>query len=113
MGYGFVEFKTAAMAQKALRHLQNSRLDDHVLQLKLSSRQSASAGPKRQAKGGKEDDAKGGKGKPTSTIMVRNMPFEANKKEVKELFAAFGQLKTVRPLSRGSQASNGPLLAVT
>ena len=34
--------------------------------------------------------------KATNKIMVRNVPFEATEKEVKDIFATFGQLKNVR-----------------
>ena len=108
MGYGFVELCTAADAQQALRKMANSRLDEHVLQLKLSSRASASSAPGgvaagtkaakrgRDGEGGGEGGGGGGAAKPSSKLAVRNVPFEASKREVKELFAAFGQLKTLR-----------------
>lgn len=38
MGYGFVEFKTKASAQKALKILQHSKLEDHQLELKISNK---------------------------------------------------------------------------
>jgi len=99
MGYGFVEFKSAADAQQALRRMHLSRLHDHVLQLKPSERASAAAGGGGDAgngdKGGRAAEG-AGPGKSTATLMVRNMPFEASKEEVRELFGSFGQLKAVR-----------------
>ena len=84
--------------------MHGARLDEHVLQLKLSSRSSAgadaaagsaavagSAKRAREPAAGKAAD-KGGK--PSNKLAVRNVPFEANKRELRELFAAFGQLKT-------------------
>ena len=38
MGFGFVEFKTRASAQKAIKTLQHSKLDDHQLELKVSNK---------------------------------------------------------------------------
>ena len=38
MGYGFVQFMKKADAKEALKHLQNSLLDEHNLELKMSSR---------------------------------------------------------------------------
>ena len=38
MGYGFVQYFRAADALDALKRLQNSHLDDHQLELKLSNR---------------------------------------------------------------------------
>lgn len=41
MGYGFVQFKTPATALKAIKELQNSTLEGHKLELKLSERTSS------------------------------------------------------------------------
>ena len=38
----------------------------------------------------------GGAGEPSHKLAVRNVPFEASKRELRELFGAFGSLKTVR-----------------
>ncbi len=39
--------------------------------------------------------------KPKGTkLLVKNVPFEASKAEVRELFAAFGQVKSVRMPSK-------------
>ena len=40
MGYGFVQFKLPSMVQTALKELQHSKLDKHILELKLSERTS-------------------------------------------------------------------------
>eukprot|EP00325_Prymnesiales_sp_UTEX-LB-985_P026108 CAMPEP_0174729064 /NCGR_PEP_ID=MMETSP1094-20130205/52951_1 /TAXON_ID=156173 /ORGANISM="Chrysochromulina brevifilum, Strain UTEX LB 985" /LENGTH=189 /DNA_ID=CAMNT_0015931103 /DNA_START=129 /DNA_END=698 /DNA_ORIENTATION=+ len=85
------------------------RLDEHILQFKISSRSTATAskptsdkrsGAQRErksvtkAEGGGVDGS--GEGEPSSKLVVRNLPFQADKKEVTSLFGAFGQLKTVR-----------------
>ena len=38
MGYGFVQFKHKRSAQKAMKEMQNSMLDEHAIQIKLSHR---------------------------------------------------------------------------
>ena len=38
MGYGFVEFRKRDAAQKALKTLQHSQLENHQLELKISNR---------------------------------------------------------------------------
>jgi len=96
MGYGFVELHSAADAQVALRQLSGVRLDDHVLQLKLSSRPSTGGSAGQKASTNKAATASSGKAKRSSKLLVRNVPFEAKKRELRELFSAFGQLKTVR-----------------
>ncbi|XP_058850805.1 probable RNA-binding protein 19 isoform X2 [Acipenser ruthenus] len=89
MGYGFVEFKKAESAQKALRQLQHCMVEEHQLELKLSERATkatvTSVRKKQQSK--KQTSSK---------ILVRNVPFQASVREVRELFSTFGELKTVR-----------------
>lgn len=89
MGFGFVEFSTPQLAQEALKDLQHTELEGHKLELKLSHRvmQTVAHHGRKVAK---KADQK------SSKIMVRNIPFEASTKEVRELFQTFGQLKTVR-----------------
>ncbi|CAG2101923.1 unnamed protein product, partial [Medioppia subpectinata] len=93
MGYGFVQFVYQKSAQKALKELQNSVLDGHTLELKLSNRttqlrQNASSGRR---------SANETQSKQTGTkICVKNIPFEATQDDVKKLFSVFGELKAVR-----------------
>nr|XP_022340473.1 probable RNA-binding protein 19 [Crassostrea virginica] len=90
MGYGFVEFLKKESAMKALKELQHTDLDGHMVELKVSNRttlvpQKATSKKKQKVK------------KQTTTkILVRNIPFEAKKQEVYELFKVFGELKFVR-----------------
>uniref|UniRef100_A0AAQ5XAD5 RRM domain-containing protein n=1 Tax=Amphiprion ocellaris TaxID=80972 RepID=A0AAQ5XAD5_AMPOC len=86
MGYGFVQYQTAEAAQKALRQLQHCTVDDHQLELKISEKQTATKSEKKQAE----------KKQTGSKILVRNVPFQASVREVRELFCTFGELKTVR-----------------
>ncbi|ETK76580.1 hypothetical protein F441_17373 [Phytophthora nicotianae CJ01A1] len=88
MGFGFVEYVDAKHTERALQTLQNTVVDGHALNLKLSQKK-ASAAPKRAAG---EVDGEGRKSK----IIVRNVAFEATSNEIRELFGAFGQLKRVR-----------------
>ncbi|XP_043835763.1 probable RNA-binding protein 19 isoform X2 [Dromiciops gliroides] len=89
MGFGFVEYKKPEQAQKALRQLQGCLVDDHKLEVKISERAVkpvvTSARQKQTARKQK-----------TSKILVRNIPFQANVREIRELFSTFGELKTVR-----------------
>ncbi|XP_023701219.1 probable RNA-binding protein 19 [Paramormyrops kingsleyae] len=89
MGYGFVEYKTPKAAQKALRQLQHCMVDEHQLELKLSERVNRSVPPSSQKK-------QAAKKQTSSKILVRNIPFQATAKELRELFGTFGELKTVR-----------------
>ena len=92
MGFGFVEFSSEQAAQQALKELQHTELDGHKLELKISHRvrQTSEGSVPLGRKAAKKTEQN------SSKIMVRNVPFEATKKEVRELFKTFGQLKTVR-----------------
>uniref|UniRef100_A0A2R5LLW1 Putative rna-binding protein n=1 Tax=Ornithodoros turicata TaxID=34597 RepID=A0A2R5LLW1_9ACAR len=88
MGYGFVQFQKKKYAKKALKELQRSQLDGHALELKISKREThESYVQQRKA----VNIGKGG-----TKILVRNVPFQASKKEITELFNVFGTLRDVR-----------------
>ncbi|XP_072456462.1 probable RNA-binding protein 19 [Notamacropus eugenii] len=89
MGFGFVEYRKPEQAQKALKQLQGCMVNDHKLEVKISERAIkptvTSARQKQTARKQR-----------TSKILVRNIPFQANVREIRELFSTFGELKTVR-----------------
>lgn len=99
MGYGFVQYQTAEAAQKALRQLQHCSVEDHQLELKISER--ATRSTKMTHK--KKQVVKKQKG---SKILVRNVPFQATVKEIRELFCTFGELKTVRLPKKAAGSGN-------
>uniref|UniRef100_A0A8D2JJ38 Probable RNA-binding protein 19 n=1 Tax=Sciurus vulgaris TaxID=55149 RepID=A0A8D2JJ38_SCIVU len=81
MGFGFVEYRKPEQAQKALRQLQVS---DPCLP--LHARPALTTARKKQLP----------RKQTTSKILVRNIPFQADRREIRELFSTFGELKTVR-----------------
>ena len=85
MGFGFVEFPSEAEALKAMKALQGKVVDGHSLELKLSTKSLSST-------------KKSAADKPSNStkIMIRNVPFEATRTELLQLFGSFGQLKKVR-----------------
>lgn len=88
MGFGFVTFWMKAAADKALKELQHSKLDDHALELKRSNR----ASDNKEVNTRKVTKA----GKPSTKILVRNVAFQATKHELAELFKIYGELSSVR-----------------
>lgn len=99
MGYGFVQYQTAEAAQKAMRQLQHCTLDDHQLELKVSDRATRSADVSHKKKQIEK--------KQTGTkILVRNVPFQASVREIRELFCTFGELKTVRLPKKSAGSGN-------
>lgn len=95
MGFGFVEFKTRANAEFAVKSMNDKPLDGHKLQLKLSHRQ------------GTVSAASASKTKKSSKILVKNLPFEATRKDIFELFSSFGQLKSVRVPRKFDKSARG------
>ncbi|CAK7901082.1 multiple RNA-binding domain-containing protein 1 [[Candida] anglica] len=86
MGFGFVEFRTKEQANTAISTLDGHILDGHKLQLKLSHRQSGTTSTNKKTATGSK----------SSKIIIKNLPFEATRKDILELFGAFGHLKSVR-----------------
>ena len=87
MGYGFVELSSHDLAKKAIKMFQGKLIDGHSLQLAMSSQGSSSRTKKIANPTGTKTPTK---------IMVRNVPFQATRKEILKLFGTFGQLKKVR-----------------
>lgn len=103
VGFGFVECSSEAAAKSAVKALQGSTLDGHKLVLQLSLKKpaaggaddgSTAAGGKRKAAGGKAGKASGLPD--TSKMVVRNVAFEATRKDIQGLFTPFGQVKSCR-----------------
>lgn len=95
MGFGFAEFKSKDQALTAIKVVDGKILDGHKLQLKLSHRENVinkTITPK----------AKG-----NSKIIVKNLPFEATRKDIFDLFNSFGQLKTVRVPKKFDKSARG------
>lgn len=90
MGFGFVEFRTRSQAQAALKVMDGHVLDDHALAVKASHKGHDAAEERRR-----EDKAKKAAGQRTK-IIVKNLPFQATKKDIRSLFGTYGQLRSVR-----------------
>ncbi|XP_028913965.1 probable RNA-binding protein 19 [Ornithorhynchus anatinus] len=89
LGFGFVGYRRPEQAQKALRQLQGCLVDGHKVEVKISERaiKTAVTSARKKQKPAKQKTAK---------ILVRNIPFQATVREIRELFSTFGELKTVR-----------------
>ena len=101
MGFGFLEFRTNAQAQSAMAAMDGYRLDDHELFIRASHRAVDAAEERR-----KEDQAKRIAGRKTK-IIIKNLPFEASKKNVRSLFGAYGQLRSVRVPKKFDSSTRG------
>jgi multiple RNA-binding domain-containing protein 1 len=76
MGFGFVGFSSAEAARKALKGMHGYVLDGHSLSVKFAGR---GAEEQEEKKGGRE------KAK-TTKMLVKNIPFEATRKDIQALF---------------------------
>ena len=90
MGFGFVGFDQPESAKQALTARQSFVLDGHSLQIQFAQRgteddsTNSSATTKRVAEGH------------GSKLIVKNLPFEVTREEVRSLFGSYGNLKSVR-----------------
>lgn len=80
-GFGFVGFKDAESAAKAIKGMRGFVLDGHVLKVNFAGRGQETEAEK-SVKAGEEK----GKERKKTKMVVKNLPFEANKKELWELF---------------------------
>lgn len=101
MGYGFVEFRSKTQAQAALATMQGYNLDGYKLLIKASHKGHDAAEERRR-----DDKAKKAAAKKTKVI-IKNLPFEATKKDVRALFGAYGQLRSVRVPKKFDRSARG------
>ncbi|KDE05252.1 hypothetical protein MVLG_04387 [Microbotryum lychnidis-dioicae p1A1 Lamole] len=89
MGFGFVGFRTPSAAQHAKAVRDGLLLDGHQLEIRIAHR------------GGDGKSLTADSGVPSRSgnstkLLVKNLPFEITRKEIRELFSAYGQLRSVR-----------------
>jgi multiple RNA-binding domain-containing protein 1 len=101
MGFGFCAFKTKEQAQAALKVMDGYVLDGYKLLVKASHRGNDAAEERKR-----EDLAKKAAAQRTK-IVVKNLPFEASKKEVRALFGAYGKLVALRLPKKFNHSSRG------
>lgn len=101
MGFGFVEFRSKQQAQAALVVMNDYLLDGHKLLVKASHKGLDAAEERRN-----EDKAKKLSGLKTKLI-IKNLPFEASKKDVRSLLGHYGQLRSVRVPKKFNTSTRG------
>ncbi|XP_024158327.1 multiple RNA-binding domain-containing protein 1 [Rosa chinensis] len=91
MGFGFVEFDSVETTTEVCKSLQGTILDGHQLILQHCH--------------AKQDDVpkKVVKDKSSTKILVKNVAFEATKKELRQLFSTYGEIKSLRLPNRLGQ----------
>jgi len=87
-GYGFVEFGSKESAKDAMKKLNGKLLQDYAVELKLSEKQISKVPETvEKARNLKEASAK---------LLIKNIPFETTRKDLRKLFSAFGDIKHIR-----------------
>ena len=101
MGYGFVDFRSSGEAQAAVSAMNGIKLDTHELVVRMSQKAiDAGEETRRQDISKKQEATK-------TKIVIKNLPFEASKKEVRALFRAYGQLRSVRVPKKFDNSTRG------
>lgn len=95
MGFGFVEFSTKDQANNAISIMDGHVLDGHKLQLKVSNRIGGNTSKKPK------------QGKKSTKIIIKNLPFEASRKDIVELFGTFGNIKSARVPKKFDRSARG------
>ncbi|KAF9484770.1 RNA-binding domain-containing protein [Pholiota conissans] len=98
MGYGFLGFKDVESANKALKSVQGFVLDGHALHVTFAGRGADEPGKKEAVANSKSR---------TTKMIVKNVPFEATKKDIRDLFGSHGHLKSVRLPKKFDSRSRG------
>lgn len=101
MGFGFVDFRTPSQAQAALSVMNGRKLDNHELVVEASHKANDTAEERRRDDLGKKLEAK------KTKVVIKNLPFEASKKEVRALFSAYGQLRSIRLPKKFDHSTRG------
>ena len=96
MGFGFVELTSAEVAKRALRKFQGVQLKGHAMDLRVSVRTSSAESRIKQKKRKRADEAEmvDAKGKKKTKLIVRNLAFEANKKELRSLLQRTPEIRS-------------------
>ncbi len=99
MGFGFLEFCSNKQAQAALCSMDGYKLDGHELVIRASHKALDAAEERRR-----EDQARQIVG---TKIIIKNLPFEATKKDVRKLFGSYGLLRSVRVPKKFDNSTRG------
>jgi multiple RNA-binding domain-containing protein 1 len=101
MGFGFIEFHSKEDAQAALAAMNGYSLEGFKLDVRPSQKTLDEGAARR-----KQDKAKAAAMHQTK-VVVKNLPFEATKKDVRTLLGSYGQLRSVRVPRKFDNSTRG------
>ncbi|TGZ77715.1 multiple RNA-binding domain-containing protein 1 [Ascodesmis nigricans] len=87
MGFGFAEFSSVEHAKAALNAMNGKSIDNHSISISMAKRNDAVETGKKKAAAGTGAQKK---------LVVKNLPFEATKKDIRALLGKYGSLQSVR-----------------
>ncbi|KAM9978433.1 hypothetical protein ACTFIY_012199 [Dictyostelium cf. discoideum] len=101
-GFGFIEFSSKQGAYECIKKLNGSSIDGYEISLKLSDKNETNVQeinkrrelPENSKQSIKSNGAQ--PNKPSSKIIIKNLPFESTIKEIRKLFTAYGEIQSVR-----------------
>lgn len=99
MGFGFLEFRSTKQAQAALCSMDGYKLDGHELLIRASHKALDAAEERRR-----EDQARKIVG---TKIIIKNLPFEVTKKDIRTLFGSYGKIRSVRVPKKFDSSTRG------
>lgn len=91
-GYGYVDFKNKALAEKAVAEMQGKEIDGREINCDMSNSRPATNnnGGDRARKFGDVPS------EPSDTLFLGNLSFNANRDEISDIFAKYGEIVSVR-----------------
>ncbi|KAM9976788.1 hypothetical protein ACTFIR_010634 [Dictyostelium discoideum] len=101
-GFGFIEFSSKQGAYECIKKLNGSSIDGYEISLKLSDKNETNVqeiNKRRELPENSKQSIKstgGQPNKPSSKIIIKNLPFESTLKEIRKLFTAYGEIQSVR-----------------
>ena len=98
MGFGFIEFRSKEDAKAALAAMSGYSLEGYKLDVRPSQKTLDEGAARR-----KQDRATMHQTK----VVVKNLPFEATKKDVRTLLGSYGQLRSVRVPRKFDNSTRG------
>ena len=101
MGFGFIEFHNKQQALAAVATMNGHNLDGHQILVQLSNKTLDPAEERRGSDKQKNSDQE------KTKIVVKNLPFEASKKDIKSLLSAYGKLRSVRMPRKFDNSARG------
>ena len=92
--FAFVKFGGVVEAQTAIANLNGAQLANNVIEVKFADADAGSGNPERTPP-------------PSDNLYVKNLPFNFNENDLRQLFAPYGLVTICRTLHHGDQTGQG------